>query len=84
MTWRKLHLVDDGDIPCAYEVPAGIRIFLDRVDDLLNLIDRSAVRRLPSTPLRSINGPQIAVLVGPFVPYSDSMLFQVMNIRIAS
>ena len=81
---RKRHAVDLGDVPCADDQPARVRIALDLVHDLRDLVDMPAVGRRPATPLASVYGTQIAVGVGPFVPDRHAVLAQVGDVRIAA
>jgi hypothetical protein len=49
---------------------------------LRNLVDVATIRSLPTSPLVTINGPQISVLVGPFIPDGDPIFVKIANIRI--
>ena len=52
-------------IPSGYDVPAAVRVRLDALHHLLDLVDAFVV---PVAPLCTVNGAKVAVWVGPFVP----------------
>ena len=81
---RQRHALDLADVPGADDQAAGIRVAPDLLHDLLHLIDAAPVRRPPGAPLGAVDGPQIAVLVRPFVPDADPMLAQVADVGIAA
>ena len=83
MTRRQGHLIDFRDIPGADEVTARIRIVLETVDEVRNLVDVSAIGSRPAAPLMAIDRAQVAVFVGPFVPNRDLVVVQILDIRIA-
>jgi hypothetical protein len=43
----------------------------------------AAVRRRPRAPLRSIDRAEIAILVGPFVPDRNAVVFQIFDVGVA-
>ncbi len=70
------HFVQLGHIPSAHDDAAAVRVAFERVDDLLNLVDVTAVRRGPATPLHAVHGAEVAVFAGPFVPNGDVAFFE--------
>ena len=77
------HLVHLGHVPCRYNHAAGIGIVTDLVEHHLNLVDGAAVVVGPRPPLVPVDGTQLAVLVGPLIPYTHAVLLQVAHIRVA-
>ena len=73
-----------GRIPGADDQPARKGIAFDFREHVGELIDDAAVRSLPRAPLLAVDGPEIALGVGPFVPNADAMLFEIGNIGIAA
>ncbi len=55
----------------------------DHVERALDLIDVPAVGRAPGAPLRAVDGPQVALLVGPLVPDRDLVVAQVLDVGVA-
>src|ERR1700730_18029089 len=83
MTRRQRHLVDIGRIPRAHDQAPRIRIAPDHVDDVGDLVDAAPVRRRPGSPLRSVDGAEIAIGVGPFVPDRNAMVLEIFDVGIA-
>jgi uncharacterized repeat protein (TIGR01451 family) len=79
---RQRHFVDLTHVPGAHDQPTAVRIPFDLGDDIVDLIDRSAIRRAPIAPLRAINTAEISFRVGPFIPDRDSMVVQVFHVRV--
>ncbi len=82
MAGRQRHLVDIAGIPSRDDQPPRIRIGLERLDDPAELVDRGSIPRRPRTPLRSIDGPQIAVFIGPLIPDSHPVIVQVFDVGV--
>lgn len=80
---RKGHLVNISGIPGGDEHSSRIRIVLDHVHDLAQLVDRAAVRSRPGAPLVAIDRTKIAVLVGPFVPDGDTVVLEILDVGVA-
>jgi hypothetical protein len=64
-------------------VAARIGVRLEGFDDRGDLIHPPTVGSSPVPPLRTIDPPEIAVGVGPFIPDGDTILAQVTDIRFA-
>ena len=60
-----------------------IRIVADEVNDLRQLVDAAPVGGFPTAPLVAVHGPQVAVLIGPFVPDGHLVVVQVADIGVA-
>lgn len=79
---RKVHLMKVADIPGADDMPAGIGILLQGAHHFADLVNVPAVGGFPVTPLRSVNWPQVARFIGPFIPYADSVFLQIFYVGI--
>ena len=49
------HQVKLSGIPRAYQVPSAFRVFPDRTDDFLDLMDAPAIRFFPVRPLGAVD-----------------------------
>ena len=83
MARRKGHLVNLSGIPGGDEHSSRIRIVLDHIHHLCELVDGSAVWCRPGAPLVAIDRTKIAVLVGPFVPDGDTVVLEVLDVGVA-
>lgn len=81
---RKRHAVDLGDVPCADDQPARVRIGARSGPRPARSGRYACRRRRPAAPLASVYGAQIAVGVGPFVPNRHAVLAQVGDVRVAA
>ena len=85
MAWRQCHILHFRRIPCGNHHAARIGVVTDQVEHIGDLVDRAVRivrrRRRPATPLRAVDRPQIAVLVGPFVPNVHVVLLQPTYVR---
>ena len=82
MARGKGHVFNFTRIPCAYDVAATVRVMLERVNDLFDLIRAAAVAGTPVGPLSAIDAAKVAVFVGPLVPNMNLVIFQVLDISI--
>ena len=80
MTRRERHVIHQGHVPCADDVAPGPRIVLKAVNQSGNLVNGLPVVPRPAAPLRAVHGPQLPVLVSPFIPDADSIVFQELDI----
>ena len=78
------HLVNLSRIPCRDKDSSRVRVTLDCVDHLAELVDSPSVRRRPGTPLVAIDRTQIAVLVCPLIPNRHSMVFEILDVSVSS
>ena len=67
-------------IPCCHNVTTTVRVALDAVDYLLNLVDAFVV---PVAPLCAINRAEVAVSVSPFIPNRNFMVVQIFDVCVA-
>ena len=74
MARRQRHFVHVGHVPGTDDESARIRITLDLLDHLTDLINVAPVRRRPTAPLVAVDRPQLAIFVGPFIPDADLVL----------
>src|SRR5690606_5255226 len=80
---RQRHIFHLCRVPCADDQAAGVWIGPDLMDEIGNLVDRTAIRPRPGAPLRAVNGPEVALLIGPFIPDPHPVFLEVADIRIA-
>ncbi len=71
----------DARVPGSHDMPTAIRIGLDDVDDLLNLVDAFVV---PVSPLSSVNRSEVAVGISPFVPDCHLMVVEILDVGVAA
>ena len=83
MARRQRHPVDVGGVPGGDNQAPGIRTAADGLDDAGHLVNGATVRPGPGAPLPSINRPEIALLVRPFVPDRDAVVIEIFDIGIA-
>ena len=65
-------------------MPARVRVGLEVLDELGDLVDVAAVGRRPGAPLDAVNGAEFAVGVGPFVPDGDALVLHPFHVRVAA
>ena len=80
---RKGHLVNLSGIPGGDEHSSRIRIVLDHIHNLCELVDGSAVWCRPGAPLVAIDRAKVTVLVGPFVPDGDTVVLEILDVGVA-
>ena len=78
------HLVDLCHIPRAHQHTARIRVVLDLIHHLSNLVDGAAVVVGPRAPLVTIHRTEFAVFVSPLVPNSHAVLLKPVHIGVAT
>lgn len=83
MTGRQCHLLDLAYIPRGNDHTTAIRIRFDGIHDLGNLIDCFAIGSAPTPPLLTVDRPEVAPFISPFIPNAHAMFFQVSDIRVA-
>lgn len=76
MARHERHFVELSHVPRAHDDAATIGVAFECVDDLLNLINVTAIWRGPAAPLHAIYGAEVAVFTGPFVPNGDVAFFE--------
>ena len=83
MARRQRHLIQLADVPGGNDDAARIRILLQLLEHVAQLIDLTAVRCAPGTPLFAVHRAEIAVFIGPLIPNGDLVVTQVGDIGIA-
>ncbi len=79
------HLIDDSYIPGADNVSAAVGIGLDAFDELFDLINGlGSGCTLPASPLRTIDGAEVAIFICPFVPDADFVFLEITNVGVAT
>jgi hypothetical protein len=76
MARHERHFVELGHVPSAHDDAAAVGVAFERVDDLLNLVNVTAIRRGPAAPLHAIHGAEVAVFASPFVPNRHVTFFE--------
>ena len=77
------HLLDEGGIPGTHDVAPAVRVVLDSVDELYDLVGMASAGVGPGPPLVAVNGTEVAVLVGPLIPDADPILLEVGDVGVA-
>jgi len=77
---RQLHARHVGHVPGRNDHPARVRIVLDLIQHLADLVDVAAVRGRPAAPLVAVDRAQFALGIGPFVPDRDAVVLQVGDV----
>ena len=60
-----------------------IRVVLEAAHQLGDLVHDAAVGGFPAPPLFTVDRPEVAVLVSPFVPDADAVFLQVSDVGVA-
>ena len=60
------------------------RVAPQQLDGVGELVDATAVRRFPASPLLAVNRSQIAVGIGPFIPDGHALFVQVAQVSVAA
>ncbi len=81
---RKRHAVHLGHIPRRDNHASRVRIVFQLLHHLADLVDGTALLVGPCTPLVSVDGSKLAILVGPLVPNGDAMLLQPTDVGVAT
>jgi len=74
VTRRKRHVLQVLRVPCRDDVPPRVRILLERLDGVLDLVDRLTLASEPSDPLNAVDRPQLTVLGGELRVVHDLLL----------
>ena len=80
---RECHVRHLADVPCGDDVAAGVGVAFEAVDEQGDLVDDSIARAFPSPPLLSVDGAELAVFVGPFVPDGDAVFLEIGDVGLA-
>ncbi|MPM85113.1 hypothetical protein SDC9_132190 [bioreactor metagenome] len=63
-------------------MPPGFRFGADLFDDLGNLVDAFALGPFPCSPLRAIDGTEVARFIGPGIPDVNLVIGQIFDVRV--
>jgi len=77
------HVLDLGRVPGGDDHTAAVRIRLDQIQQIRDLIDGTAIGRRPRAPLTAVHGTEVTVLVSPLVPDPDAILLEVADVGVA-
>ena len=83
MAGHQRHLVELRDVPRGDQIAARIRVVLEGIERLLDLIDVLAVRGGPGAPLHAVDRAQLAVVIRPLIPDADLVVLQELDIGLA-
>ena len=84
MAGRQRHAFNLAGVPCTHDEAAAVGIFLDLLDDAVDLINGASIRCTPLAPLRAVHAPEVAFRICPFVPDRHAVLLQPANVRFAA
>ena len=84
MAGRKLHALDLGHVPGRNHETARVRVAADFVEDPGDLVVGASVRSFPGAPLLAVDGTEVAVRVGPFVPDRNAMRLEIGDVGVAA
>ena len=82
VTRRQRHFVDVCDIPGAHNDASAVGVVLNEIQGLRDLVDLLSVRSGPASPLHAVDGPEVAVFVGPFVPDRHFVVVEVLDVAV--
>lgn len=68
------HLPEVLGVPGADQDPSRVRVLLDQIDGVLDLVDRAAFALRPLDPLDAVDGTEVTVLGGELRVVDDSLL----------
>jgi len=68
MARHERHFVEIGHIPSTDDDAAAVWVAFERIHDLLDLVNVAAIGRRPAAPLHAVDGAEVAVFAGPFIP----------------
>ena len=83
MAGRQVHAPEGGHVPRTHQQAARVGRFLDLAYHLRNLVDVAAVVVGPGAPLEAIDVSEVAILVGPLIPYSHTVFLLIFHIGVA-
>lgn len=83
MTRRQCHFRKIGDVPRADDQTTRVRVRLDLLNDLCDLIVDCAIRTFPSPPLLAVDRPEVALWIRPFVPDRHLIVMEISDVRVA-
>jgi hypothetical protein len=76
--------IDLTGVPGADDQAAGVRVPLDLLNHLGNLVHGAPIDSMPGPPLAAIDRPKLTFFVSPLIPDVHTMFLQVANIGFAT
>jgi hypothetical protein len=83
MAGRQRHAVHVARIPGRYDMAARVRVVLQAIHQLADLVNQALIGGFPAPPLLAIDRAEIAIFIGPFVPYADTICLQIVDVGVA-
>ncbi len=84
MAGRQGHLPNEGHVPGADDVTAAVRVVFQPLHQARDLIHRlRAGSALPAPPLGTVDGAEVAVLIGPLIPDGDFVFLEIAHVGVA-
>ena len=83
MAGGQVHILNVGHVPSVDDDAAAVGVVFYGLDDLAYLVDVSALVVGPRAPLIAVYVSEVAIFVGPLVPYSDTIFLQVFYVGVA-
>lgn len=72
------------DVPTVEEHPSTVRVVLDHVYQIVDLIDAATIFGWPSCPLFAVDWAEITILCRPLIPDADSVFLKPIHIGVAT
>ena len=83
MAGRQGHFADLAHVPGADNQAAVIGVGFDALDQVGDLVDMASVSRGPAAPLIAVNGAEITIRIGPFIPDAYAIVGKIFDVGIA-
>ena len=78
----EVHPLEVSHVPGADDYTARVGVVLYGLHGLAYLVDVAAVVVGPRPPLVAVDMAEVAVFVGPFVPYSDTVFLEIAGVGV--
>ena len=82
VTGGQRHIVHLAWVPGGDDEAAAVGVVFDLFDEVRNLVG-GAARFREAAPLVAVDGAEVAIFIGPFVPNGDAVVFQVFDVGVA-
>lgn len=83
MAGWECHLIDFSYVPSRDEMATGGGFVFEVINEAGDLVDGVARTGGPGAPLLAINGAEVAVFIGPFIPDANLVLLEVGDVGFA-
>ncbi len=77
------HVVDKSDVPSGDEVASRGGVVFEILNEASDLVDGGSVRAGPGAPLLAVDWAEVSFFVGPFVPDSDFVVLEVLDVGVS-